>query len=244
MMTTAEGSAELGLPIEAAYRLITDFTTYPVFLDGIESVRRVDEGHLEWVGSLDGRRRSWRARITELARDTSVAWTSTDGPTHSGVVALEPLASDRTRVTVRIDYEGEGGEALDLGGLERLAARRVPTTAVPAGARAASLAAALGAPVGDVLGEPVGSGADAYVDPDTSRVTFLAVRTAPLEPPRLVPVEPVEVTELWRGVTLATDADRLRGAPAVEPGIDPSEEQLAQARAALAPEQPEGAAPS
>lgn len=242
MMTTAEGSAELGLPIEAAYRLITDFTTYPVFLDGIESVRRVDEGHLEWVGSLDGRRRSWRARITELARDTSVAWTSTDGPTHSGVVALEPLASDRTRVTVRIDYEGQG-EALDLGGLERLAERRAPWTA-PAGARAASLAAALGAPVGDVLGEPVGTVADAYVDPGTSRVTFLAVRTTPLEPPHLVPVEPVEVTELWRGVTLATDGERLRGAPTVEPGIDPSEEDLGRARAALAPEQPEGAAPS
>jgi hypothetical protein len=244
MMTTSEGSAELGLPIDAAYRLITDFTTYPVFLDGIESVRRVDDGHLEWVGSLDGRRRSWRATITELATDTSVAWTSTDAPSHSGIVALEPLATDRTRVTVRIDYEGAGGEGLDLDGLERLAARRAPWTAAPAEPRAASLAAALGAPVGDVLGEPVGTVADAYVDPDTSRVTFLAVRTAPLEPPRLVPVEPVEVTELWRGVTLATDGDRLRGAPTAEPGIDPSLEQLDRARAALAAERPEGAAPS
>jgi hypothetical protein len=52
------------------------------------------------------------------------------------------------------------------------------------------------------------------------------------------------VTELWRGVTLATDGDRLRGAPTAEPGIDPSLEQLDRARAALAAERPEGAAPS
>lgn len=234
MMTTAEGSADLELPIEAAYRLITDFTTYPVFLEGVESVRRVDDGHLEWVGSLDGRRRSWRATITELAPDTSVAWTSTGGPSHSGVVALEPLAADRTRVTVRLDYEGEG-EALALEGLERLAARRAPWVPEPAEPRAASLAAALGAPVGDVLGEPVGGIADAYVDPDTLRVTHLAVRTAPLEPPHLVPVDPLAVTELWRGATLTIDADRLRAAPTVEPGIDPSDAERAAARAALNP---------
>jgi hypothetical protein len=163
MMTTAEGSAELGLPLEAAYRLITDFASYPVFLAGVDSVRRVGDGRLEWVGSLGGRRRSWRATITEPAPDTSVAWTSTGGPSHSGVVALEPLAADRTQL----------------------------------------------------------------------RASFLAVRTAPLEPPHLVPVEPLDVTELWRGVTLAVDADGLRALPTVEPGTDPTEAARARARAAL-----------
>jgi carbon monoxide dehydrogenase subunit G len=243
MMTTAEGSAELDLPVEAAFRLITDFTTYPVFLEGIDSVRRVDDGHLEWVGSLDGRRRSWRATITELAPDTSVAWTSQGGPSHSGVLALEPIAADRTRVTVRLDYEGDG-EGIDLEGLEALAARRAPWAPEPAEPRAASLAAALGAPVGDVLGEPLGTLADVYLDPDTRRVTYVAVRTGPLDAPHLVPVDALDATELWRGVTLPLDAGRLRDAPTVEPGLDPSDDERARARAALAPGPREGAAPT
>lgn len=146
-------------------------------------------------------------------------------------------------MTVRLDYAGDGEDPLgDLEALARLAGRRAQAVPPPAEGTAASLASALGAPVEGPLGEPVGTVADAFVDPDSHRVTYVAVATGPLEPARLVPVAPVEVEELWRGGVVALDRERLAGAPAVEPGVDPSDDQRARARAAVLGDSPEGAA--
>jgi ribosome-associated toxin RatA of RatAB toxin-antitoxin module len=238
-VTTVERSIELPLPAAEAYRLVADFETYPLFLAGVESVRRVGDTRLEWAGVLAGERREWPATITEMAPEASVAWTSTDGPGHTGVIALEPLAADRTLVTVRLDYAGGGEDPLgELDALERLAGRRAQAAPPPPEGTAASLASALGAPVEGPLGEPVGTIADAFVDPDSHRVTYVAVAVGPLEPARLVPVAPVAMEELWRGVVVACDRDRLAAAPPVEPGVDPSDDDLARARAAVLADPP------
>lgn len=129
-MTTSERSIELPLPTSETYRLVSTFDVYPAFLGGVESVRRVDETRLEWTGLLAGKRREWPATITELAPETSVAWTSTDGPGHTGVIALEPLAADRTLVTVRLDYAGDDHDP--LAELERLAQLAGDRTGGPA----------------------------------------------------------------------------------------------------------------
>ena len=48
------------------------------------------------------------ATITEQHPDERVAWQSTDGTSHAGVVTFHRLADDETRITVQLDWEPEG----------------------------------------------------------------------------------------------------------------------------------------
>ena len=63
------------------------------------------------------------AEITEQHPDERVAWRSTDGPEHAGVVTFHRLSDDQTRVTLQLDWEPEGfvetaGAALQLDDLQ------------------------------------------------------------------------------------------------------------------------------
>ncbi len=53
-------------------------------------------------------KREFDAEITEQHADERVAWRSTDGETHAGVVTFHRLAPEETRVTVQFDWAPEG----------------------------------------------------------------------------------------------------------------------------------------
>jgi uncharacterized membrane protein len=70
-----------------------------------ESVKQLDETRLHWVANIGGERKEWEARITEQIPDQRIAWRSENGEFISGVMSFQPLSSDKTRVTVRLNYE-------------------------------------------------------------------------------------------------------------------------------------------
>lgn len=107
-MSTIEESIEIGVPVSTAYNQWTQFEEFPSFMEGVESVRQVDDTHLHWVAEIAGQRREWDARITEQHPDERVAWTSEGGQRHAGVVTFHELAPDRTKVMLQIDHEPEG----------------------------------------------------------------------------------------------------------------------------------------
>ena len=100
------------VPVSTAYNQWTQFEDFPHFMDGVESVRQLDDTHVHWVAEVAGRRHEWDAEITYQDPDHHIAWRSTDGKTNSGSVRFEPLGPERTRIKVRIDYEAEGLEAV------------------------------------------------------------------------------------------------------------------------------------
>ena len=118
-METIERSIDLEVPVQAAYHQWTQFEQLPRFMEGVEEVRRIDAKRLHWVANIGGQRKGWDAVITEDVPNERMRWRSEGGEFNEGLISFQPLAADRTRVTVRLQYEPKGlmeraGDALGL----------------------------------------------------------------------------------------------------------------------------------
>jgi len=107
-MTSVTKSIDVHVPISTAYNQWTQFETFPSFMGGVDQVEQLDEKRLHWKTSVGGQKREFDAEITEQHPDERVAWKSTDGTTHAGVVTFHKLAPEETRVTVQLEWEPEG----------------------------------------------------------------------------------------------------------------------------------------
>ncbi|CAN5603079.1 SRPBCC family protein [soil metagenome] len=118
-------SIDLDVPVRTAYDQWTQFEEFPRFMDGVESVRQLDDTHLEWKAEVAGVTKHWHAKITEQTPDQRIAWTATDGAQNAGVVTFHRIDDQKSRVTLPLDVAPEGpvetvGEA--LGFVQRQAA--------------------------------------------------------------------------------------------------------------------------
>jgi uncharacterized membrane protein len=107
-MTTVEESIEVDVPLETVYNQWTQFETFPEFMEGVESVRQLDDRHLHWTAEIGGVRREWDAVITEQHPDERVAWSAMEGADNAGVVTFHQLGDNRTKVMLQLDFEPEG----------------------------------------------------------------------------------------------------------------------------------------
>jgi len=120
-MAEVTESVDVEVPVSTAYNQWTQFEEFPRFMDGVESVRQLDDTHLHWVAEIAGKREEWDAEITEQHPDERVAWKATGGKGNAGVVTFHRLNDDETRVTVQLDWQPEGvteniGAALGMDG--------------------------------------------------------------------------------------------------------------------------------
>jgi len=118
-------SIDVDVPVRTAYDQWTQFEEFPRFMDGVESVRQLDDRQLEWTAEVAGVRKHWLARITEQTPDQRIAWTATEGAENAGVVTFHRIDDRKSRVTLQLDVEPEGpvetaGDA--LGFVQRQAA--------------------------------------------------------------------------------------------------------------------------
>ncbi|HEY7077504.1 MAG TPA: SRPBCC family protein [Solirubrobacteraceae bacterium] len=118
-MGTVERSIEVNVPVSTAYNQWTQFGDFPRFMEGVEEIRQIHEHHLYWRVKLAGVAREFHAEIVEQRPDERIAWRSSEGAMHAGVVTFQGLGDARTRVSVRIHEEPEGvaerlGEAAGL----------------------------------------------------------------------------------------------------------------------------------
>ncbi len=107
-MSTIEESIEVDVPIRTAYDQWTQFESFPQFMEGVESVRQIDDTHLHWKAEIAGAAREWDAEITEQRPDERVAWTATEGATNAGVVTFHRLDDSHSKVMLQLDFEPEG----------------------------------------------------------------------------------------------------------------------------------------
>jgi uncharacterized membrane protein len=107
-VATINESIEVDVPVSTAYNQWTQFEEFPQFMEGVESVRQLDDAHLQWVAEVGGQRREWQAEITFQEPDERVAWRAMDGKDNAGEVRFQPLPGDRTRIDVEMSYETEG----------------------------------------------------------------------------------------------------------------------------------------
>jgi uncharacterized membrane protein len=113
-------------PVQAVWALWEDYEGFPRFMANVREVRRSQGGRSHWMvtGPL-GATVSWDAEETRRVPNELLAWRSLPGAAvqHAGVVHLEPVAGDRTRIEVTLSYNpvaGATGHALAsiLGGAD------------------------------------------------------------------------------------------------------------------------------
>jgi uncharacterized membrane protein len=107
-MATIEQSIEVAVPVTTAYNQWTQFEDFPTFMEGVKEVHQLDDKRLHWVVEHNGQRHEFDAEITEQRPDERVAWRTTDGKSHAGVVTFHHLADSRSKVMVQMDWEPDG----------------------------------------------------------------------------------------------------------------------------------------
>ena len=106
-MATIEKTIDVSVPVSAAYDQWTQFEEFPRFMEGVVSVRQIDDTHVRWVAEVGGERKEWDAEIVEQQPDRVVAWRSTGGLQNHGRVEFLPTSSG-TRISVSMEYEPTG----------------------------------------------------------------------------------------------------------------------------------------
>ena len=107
-METIRESIEVDVPVSTAYNQWTQFEEFPQFMDGVESVKQLDDTHVLWNAEIGGQRREWRAEIVEQVPDKKIAWRAENEKGPNGIVEFEQLGEEKTLATVEIAYEPEG----------------------------------------------------------------------------------------------------------------------------------------
>jgi uncharacterized membrane protein len=108
-MSTIEKTTRVDVPVRTAYDQWTQFESFPQFMEGVESVRQVDDKHLHWKAKIGGVTREWDAEIVDQTPDERITWRAVDGTKNDGTVSFAPRSmEDATEVTLRVEYEPDG----------------------------------------------------------------------------------------------------------------------------------------
>ena len=107
-MANIEQSVEVDVPVRTAYNQWTQFEEFPKFMEGVESVRQLDDKRLRWRATVAGKTMEWDAEITEQRPDERIAWTSRGGAHNAGVVTFHRLSDRRSKVMLQLDYDPQG----------------------------------------------------------------------------------------------------------------------------------------
>jgi len=104
-MSSVTESVDVEAPIAQVYNQWTQFETFPEFMSGVQSITQLDDRHLHWKIKVAGVEREFDAEVTEQHPEERVAWKSTDGTSHAGVVTFHKLDQNHTKVTVQLDWD-------------------------------------------------------------------------------------------------------------------------------------------
>ena len=122
-MQHVERTIEIEAPVSTVYNQWTQFEEFPRFMEGVESIRQLDDKRLHWRAEIGGKTVEWDAEIFEQIPDRRIAWRSMSGAMNSGMVNFEPLSDTRTRVCLKVNYEPEGAIEKVAGALGVVSAR-------------------------------------------------------------------------------------------------------------------------
>jgi uncharacterized membrane protein len=99
---------DVAVPVEQAYEAWTAFDTFPRFMHRVLEVERKGNDKVGWQEKIWFSRRQWEGKITDRRKNDRIAWKTTSGMSHSGVVSFHPIAERLTRVMVTMEFEPNG----------------------------------------------------------------------------------------------------------------------------------------
>ena len=104
-MSMVQQAIEVGAPLHTVYEQLAAFENYPRFMTGVERVTPVGNQTTHWVMDVDGKRREFDARITELCLDERVSWATMDGPRLAETITVRPMGDARTQVVAQLEAD-------------------------------------------------------------------------------------------------------------------------------------------
>lgn len=109
-MSTVQKSITVDVPVRTVYDQWTQFETFPKFMEGVESVRQLDDKRLHWTAEIAGVTREWDAEIVDQTPDQRITWRSVGGAKNDGTVGFRSDTDDPTCTVIdlRLDFEPEG----------------------------------------------------------------------------------------------------------------------------------------
>ena len=99
---------DIAASVGTVYEKWTEFEEFPNFMHRVLNVKAEDENKVTWDEKIWFSKRQWEGEITERKRNKRVAWKTTSGMAHAGVVTFHKLDDELTRVMVDMDFVPQG----------------------------------------------------------------------------------------------------------------------------------------
>jgi len=107
----------IGVPVEQAYANWTEYSKFPEFMKGPESVKvdteEDDEGNVkethQWTAKIFLNRRSWKATVEEDVENSRIRWsTEAAKGTIDGAISFTPVGDNATLMIYTLEYRPKG----------------------------------------------------------------------------------------------------------------------------------------
>ena len=99
---------DVAVPVDKAYEAWENFDQYPKFMHRVLSVRKKGNDRVRWEEKIWFSKRQWEGRITDRRKNDRIAWKTTSGMSHKGIVSFHKLDDNLTRVMVTMEFEPNG----------------------------------------------------------------------------------------------------------------------------------------
>jgi uncharacterized membrane protein len=99
---------DVAVPIDKAYQAWTKFDEFPKFMHRVLNVEKKDQDTISWQEKVWFSTREWEGKITERRKNDRIAWKTTSGMRHKGIVSFHKLDDNLTRVMVDMEFEPSG----------------------------------------------------------------------------------------------------------------------------------------
>ncbi|WP_381803236.1 SRPBCC family protein [Streptomyces niveus] len=101
-------AVDIKAPVAVSWSLWKDVERWPSFLSHVKHVERIDASLFAWQVSLPGADKSFVAELTEVVPEDRIAWRTSEGVHHAGVVTFHRLGDAESRVTLQVEYDPKG----------------------------------------------------------------------------------------------------------------------------------------
>ncbi|MFD5202615.1 SRPBCC family protein [Streptomyces sp. NPDC058375] len=108
MSSSLVETIDVKAPVAVTWALWCDVTQWPRFLSHVQRVDPIDERRFAWQLSLPGADKSFVAELTEVVAENRIAWKTTEGVHHAGVVTFHRIDEATSRVALQIEYDPQG----------------------------------------------------------------------------------------------------------------------------------------
>ena len=99
---------DVAVPVDKAYDAWTKFDQYPKFMHRVLNVEQKGDDKVHWQEKIWFSTREWEGRITDRRKNDRIAWKTTSGMSHKGVVSFHEVGDNLTRVMVTLEFEPNG----------------------------------------------------------------------------------------------------------------------------------------